>query len=175
MIDIETLSTNSNGLVISISAIEFDLMTGNIGREFETGLKLKDQIAKGAVIDIDTVMWWLDQSKEAQKSLLSLVDEFHVEIALDNFNIWLDELECKNKNIRLWGNGATFDNVIVRNLYERHGITFNLPFWCDRDVRTLVDLADIQTKDYKFDGIKHNGIDDCLHQIKYCVDAYKKL
>jgi hypothetical protein len=56
---------------------------------------------------------------------------------------------------------CTFDNVMVRNLYKRHNVDFILPYWCDTDVRTLVTLANIDTRDFPFKGIKHYGIDDC--------------
>ena len=44
-----------------------------------------------------------------------------------------------------------------------------------RDLRTIVDLANIDIRKYKLDGIHHNAIDDCLFQIKYLVDAIKIL
>ena len=47
-----------------------------------------------------------------------------------------------------------------------------LPYWCDRDVRTIVSLGKIDTRDFKFTGVKHSTIDDCLHQINYCKVAY---
>jgi exodeoxyribonuclease VIII len=65
--------------------------------------------------------------------------------------------------------------VILRNLYKRCGFEFPTPFWSDRDVRTLVDIGDVDTSQYKFEGVKHRGIDDCKHQIKYCIDAMRKL
>lgn len=47
------------------------------------------------------------------------------------------------------------------------------------DVRTLVDLGkrlfDFDPKKtIKFEGDKHNAIDDCKFQIKYCSAIYKK-
>ena len=176
MIDIETFSTNSNGVIVSISAVQFDLTDGALGEEFEIGLTINDQIAKGAVIDGDTVMWWLKQDKTAQNKLTNLVP-VGVDNALITFNRWIYSLYGEKydqlRNIRLWGNGATFDNVLVRNLYKRQGITFAIPYWGDNDVRTAVTLKGIDTRDYKFKGIKHYGIDDCKHQINYITGGLK--
>tara|TARA_R110000772_G_scaffold5454_8_gene19523 strand:+ start:467 stop:970 length:504 start_codon:yes stop_codon:yes gene_type:complete len=159
MMDIETLSVDSNALIISISAIKFDLTTGDTGDTFEMGLNLKDQ--GDAIMDADTVLWWLSQSKEAQEQLLGLTTEPSTDV-LNKFNMWI------GKGVyTLWGNGATFDNVIVRNLYKRLGIPFTIPFWNDRCVRTFVDVYNIDTRSYTFVGTKHNGLDDCKHQIKY--------
>jgi hypothetical protein len=164
MVDLETLGTDSNAVIVSISAVQFDMNTGEVGKQFEIGVDLKEQIAKGAIIDVDTVMWWLEQSKDAQQQLTSLKRE-PVNVVLNAFNHFIH----KNKINNMWGNGATFDNVIIRNLYKRHDYAFQLPFWVDRCVRTYVDTNDIDTRDFKFVGIKHRGIDDCLHQIKYCT------
>ena len=174
MLDIETLSTDSHGVVTTISAVEFDLTSGTVGKEFEIAIDIKEQVDMNAIIDIPTVVWWMSQDSEAIQAMLRIKKE-SVEFALLSLNSWLNDIDCMNNNIKLWGNGCTFDNVMVRNLYLRHGVEFTLPYWCDNDVRTLVTLAGIDTRSFKFDGIKHNGIDDCKHQIKYCSAAYKAL
>lgn len=174
MLDIETLSTDSNALVLSISAVIFDIESKEIGDCFEIGLNKEQQLKKGARVDAQTVKWWNEQSDEA-KAMLERLTRVGIEEALNLFNDWITSNFKAVSKINLWGNGATFDNVIVENLYKRHDIEFAVPYYCHRDVRTLVRLAKINTRAYDFQGIKHNGIDDCLHQIKYCQDAYSKL
>jgi len=119
-------------------------------------------------------MWWSNQDKEAKKSLIRLKPK-SVTVVLNKFNTWLNDIECTNNDIKLWGNGITADNIWIRNLYTRHDYKFVLPYWCDSDVRTLVTLGIINTRDFKFTGIKHNGLDDCKHQINYCHAAYEAL
>ena len=159
MIDIETFGTGSNSIIVSISAVNFDISTGAIGDKFEVGIDLKEQIRSGAHIDVDTVVWWLGQPKEAQEELLK-IERIDVKTALELLNAWILNIDYPNKDMKLWGNGATFDNVIVRNLYRRENIEFPLPFWCDNDVRTLVNLSDLNLKSYAFEGTKHNGTDE---------------
>lgn len=174
MLDIETLSTNSNGVITTISAVQFNLESGTIGKSFEIAIDIKEQVANGAVVDIDTVVWWMSQSNEAIASMLRL-KKTSVALALLQFNQWIKDLGYAINDMKLWGNGCTFDNVMVRNLYKRHNADFILPYWCDIDVRTLVTLANIDTRDFPFKGVKHYGIDDCKHQINYCMEAYKTL
>lgn len=170
MLDIETLGTDSNAVVVSISAVQFDLRTGEIGDSYEQAIDLKAQVENGGVLEPDTIEWWMSQSKDAQDEL-SRLKKNPLYMVLYSFNEFCISRECN----ALWGNGATFDNVIVRNLYRRSGAAFDLPFYADRDVRTLVDLAGVNHREYEFHGIKHRGIDDCMHQIKYCIDAYQNL
>ncbi len=174
MIDIETKATDSNALIVSISAVVFDMATGELGGEFEIGLNEDQQMAKGAIINPETVKWWSEQSEEAQEALKRLTP-VDIDEALHRFNSWIMDNFSAPSKIKLWGNGATFDNVIVRNLYERHGTKFVIPYYADKDVRTLAYIGKINPFSYKFEGIKHNGIDDCKHQIKYCTDAYQKI
>ena len=75
-----------------------------------------------------------------------------------------------NNITALWGNGATFDNVILRNLYARHLKAFPLGFWTDRDLRTAVDIYNIDTRTVPFEGIKHYCLDDARHQVKLLTD-----
>lgn len=175
MVDIETLGTGSNSVIVSISAVTFDFLTGKIGKQFEVGINILEQALDGGIIDNSTLQWWSTQSKAAKKALTH-IEPMTVEDALTSFNLWIEEaVTVEPKDVKLWGNGSNFDNVLIRNLYRRSDVDFVLPYWCDNDVRTLVTLANINTKDYKFTGTKHNGIDDCKHQVKYCVDAYKAL
>lgn len=174
MLDIETMGTGSNAVVVSISAIIFDMATGELGDTFEIGLDMKEQTLKGGEIDQDTVNWWAKQSDEA-KAELDRLDKKIVEVALERFNQWISDNFPAPSKIKLWGNGATFDNVIVRNLFKRHDIKFVIPYYADKDVRTLTYLTKTNARKFEFEGIKHRGIDDCKHQIKYCVDGYQKI
>jgi len=174
MLDIETKGNTSNALVVSISAVIFDMSSKDIGDKFEIGLNEEQQLEKGAVIDQETLDWWEQQSKEA-KEMLDRLEKVDINEALEKFNNWIKDNFSAPSKIKLWGNGATFDNVIVENLYKRHGIKFAIPYYCHKDVRTLTYAAKLNTFAYKFEGVKHNGIDDCLHQINYCQDAYHKI
>jgi hypothetical protein len=174
MLDIETLGTSSNALVISISAVIFDMSSKEVGEKFEIGLNQEQQLTNGAIIDEETVEWWDKQSDEA-KEMLERLEKIDITEALNKFNSWVKANFSAPSKIKLWGNGATFDNVIVENLYKRHDIKFAIPYYAHKDVRTLAYAAKINTFKYKFEGVKHNGIDDCLHQINYCQDAYIKI
>jgi len=175
MLDIETLGTDSNSVIVSISAVVFDLQTGKIGGEYEVGVNILEQLLNGGVIDTSTIGWWVTQSAVAKQALTNIIPQ-DLDGVLKSFNTWLAASTTGQlKDVHIWGNGTVFDNVIVRNLYKRSGVSFVLPYWCDMDVRTLVAVAGINTKSFKFEGTKHCGIDDCKHQIKYCAAAYKEL
>ncbi|MBL0709188.1 MAG: 3'-5' exoribonuclease [Sulfurimonas sp.] len=175
MMDIETLSTDSNGAILSIDAVLFSLQTGSLGKMFTVFIDIKEQVKEGAVLDRETFNWWSRPENVPTFDRLVASKKLGVRDALVSFNNWIKSLDIEVNNVKLWGNGSGFDNVLVRNLYKRSGIEFIIPFWCDNDVRTLVTIANLDTRDFKFEGIKHNGVDDCKHQINYCHTAYKLL
>lgn len=173
MLDIETLGTDSKSLVLSISAVEFTL-GGETGRKFEMALPVLEQLLHHeVVVDMSTICWWKTQNEEAKREIKRLKPAKTVVQALIAFNMFLEQF---GKNVSIWGNGATFDNTIVRNLYKSFNVDFIVPFWCDKDVRTIVSLIDYETVNKragKFNGIKHRGIDDCLHQVKLVAEGLK--
>lgn len=165
MLDLETLSTSSNALILSISAVQFDFHTGEIGKEFNFRPSIQQQIVKGAAIDGNTLEWWLMDNLEAFGELRKIICK-----PVDEVISELNEFIRTNDIQTIWGNGCTFDNVILRNMYLRHSKVFPLNYFVDRDVRTIVDVFNIERNDIVFKGIKHNSIDDCKHQIRYITD-----
>jgi exodeoxyribonuclease VIII len=174
MLDIETLGTGSNSLVLGIGAVEFSL-SGATFRQFSINLPVLEQILNPNVqVDVDTISWWKLQSNEAKLSLLKKKPAKTVKEGLEAFSKFLTSFE---EPPSLWGNGCTFDNAIIRNLYKAFGISFPLPFYADKDVRTIVDLIDYKKVKDKvaFTGTKHNAIDDCLYQVKLVAEGLKLL
>ncbi|EFC2832929.1 exonuclease [Escherichia coli] len=173
MIDIETMGKNPNAAIISIGAIFFDPQTGDMGPEFS---KTIDLDTAGGVIDRDVIKWWLKQSREAQSAILT------DEIPLDDALLQLREFIAENSGeffVQVWGNGANFDNVILRRSYERQGIPFPWHYHNDRDVRTIVELGKAIDFDARtaipFEGERHNALDDARYQAKYVSAIWQKL
>ncbi|TWP62616.1 exonuclease [Escherichia coli] len=173
MIDIETMGKNPNAAIISIGAIFFDPQTGDMGPEFS---KTIDLDTAGGVIDRDVIKWWLKQSREAQSAILT------DEIPLDDALLQLREFIAENSGeffVQVWGNGANFDNVILRRSYERQGIPCPWHYHNDRDVRTIVELGKAIDFDARtaipFEGERHNALDDARYQAKYVSAIWQKL
>ncbi len=95
------------------------------------------------------------------------------EIPLDDALLQLREFIDENSGeffVQVWGNGANFDNTILRRSYERQG---------DRDVRTIVELGKAIDFDARtaipFEGERHNALDDARYQAKYVSAIWQKL
>ncbi|WP_244581601.1 3'-5' exonuclease, partial [Escherichia coli] len=173
MIDLETMGKNPDAPIISIGAIFFDPQTGDMGPEFS---KTIDLDTAGGVIDRDTIKWWLKQSREAQSA--TMTDEIPLDDALLQLREFIDE-NSGEFFVQVWGNGANFDNVILRRSYERQGIPCPWRYCNDRDVRTIVELGKAIDFDARtaipFEGERHNALDDARYQAKYVSAIWQKL
>ncbi|WP_270658891.1 exonuclease [Escherichia coli] len=173
MIDLETMGKNPDAPIIAIGAIFFDPQTGDMGPEFS---KTIDLDTAGGVIDRDVIKWWLKQSREAQSAIMT--DEIPLDDALLQLREFIDE-NSGEFFVQVWGNGANFDNVILRRSYERQGIPCPWRYCNDRDVRTIVELEKAIDFDARtaipFEGERHNALDDARYQAKYVSAIWQKL
>ncbi|HCO2258676.1 3'-5' exoribonuclease domain-containing protein [Escherichia coli] len=176
MIDLETMGTNTNAPIVVIGAVFFDPQTGEIGPVFYIVISLTDAMNTGAVPDGGTIKWWLKQSSEARAAILT--DQVKLRDALSRFREFINEYSDE-KFVQVWGNGATFDNAILRTSYERLDIPCPWRYCNDRDVRTIVELGKTIDFDARtvipFEGVRHNALDDARHQAKYVTATIQKL
>ncbi len=172
-VDLETMGTNPDAPINSIGGKFFDPETGEMGPEFS---KTIDAKTGGGTVDISTIEWWLAQSSEARSAIL--VNQIPLDDALLQFREFISE-HSDEKFVQIWGNGATFDNAILRRSYERQGIPCPWRYHNDRDVRTIVELGknigfDARTA-IPFEGVPHNALDDARHQAKQVSAIWQKL
>lgn len=167
MIDIETLGHKSNSVITQISAVEFDINTGQTGRVFNKFIDIQSCLDVGLKCTGSTLNWWLNQSKEAQEVYIQ-AEKIPLQTALNHLSFFI-----QNKSLSVWGNSARFDLGLIENAYDACGLKYPITFWKELDVRTIVFLNPEVKKNTEFVGIPHNGIDDCKHQIKYIVEILK--
>ncbi|EOQ7809742.1 3'-5' exoribonuclease [Escherichia coli] len=173
MIDLETMGKNPDAPIASIGAVFFDPQTGEQGPEFS---KIIDMGTCGGTVDISTIEWWLQRSGEARAAILA--DRIPLDDALLQLREFIDE-NSGEFFVQVWGNGANFDNVILRRSYERQEIPCPWRYTNDRDVRTIVALGLVMDFDARsvitFEGERHNTLHDARYQAKYVSAIWQKL
>jgi hypothetical protein len=178
MLDLETLSLDPNAVILSISAVTFDLKTGKTGSCIEVFLETAEQEAVGGRVSLSTIEFWVNQDRELMVPTLFNQNATSVKKALCKFSDWLNSLVSEKHELLLWGNGVSADNVWIRNIYRRYNIPFPLSYWQDMDLRTLtqiIDYDEVKKRCGDFVGVKHCGLDDCKNQIRMAHEAYKML
>ena len=186
MVDLETLGTRQDAIVLEISAVEFNCHTGEIGEVFDAKLDIDEQVQYRRSLNCETLQWWFKQDEEARKNIFDEdvdIIRFNIPWELAEFSNFVER--CNNKCnsdsdrrvVKLWGNGSLFDLGILQNMYETCLPNMKLPwkFWAVNDVRTIVDLNPDVKRNCKFDGTPHCAVDDCKHEIKYLVETLKTI
>lgn len=159
MLDLETLSTRDNALILSIGAVEFGLE--GVSREFYQVAKEDKQESKwGRHVDPDTKKWWSGQSSDARKVFWDPSGKY-LDAALQDFVGWVGGRPVDE----LWGNGSDFDNVVLRDAYRAAGLPAPWGFRANRCFRTLKNLGvTLQPGDGIARTTHHNALDDAKVQ-----------
>lgn len=172
MLDLETWSTKNHALVISVGACFFDPQDEIIGAKFYAAID-PEQAPPGAHIDPGTILWWM--SPERTEARLAWLQEAKVSAhdAMSGLAEWVNSIAAETP-VNLWGNGATFDNVILHMHYQMLGLD---PFWRDgfgdRCYRTLKSLA--PGLKIERSGVYHNALDDAVDQARHMQRIVRSL
>lgn len=180
MLDLESLGKGPRAPIAAIGAVFFEPSTGRTGAKFYARVDFASDMSYGAMPDAETMKWWLMQDAQARAELvadgaLSLPQAL---CDLDKFII-NNQVPLDKKHLKVWGNGAAFDCVILRAAYERAGLPPPWNFWNDLDVRTVVEMGRAlgfnPKHDLPFQGTKHNAQDDAFHQATYVSSIWQQL
>ncbi len=165
MLDIETLGSAPGSVILSIAAVRFDETA--IGETFYEVVDPASCVAAGMTIDPATVVWWMQQSEPARAAVCKSGD--HIEIVLQKFARFLNPPEADFSASfavsAVWGDGATFDNVLLSEAYRAVALPRPWSHRVDRCFRTVKALFPVDPPE--FAGVKHNPVDDAKHQIQH--------
>jgi exodeoxyribonuclease VIII len=185
MLDLETFGNGNDAVIVSIGAVKFD--ADNILDEFHVGVEPTSCTQLGLRLDVDTILWWMHPDRGAARDALLSLERVDLPSALQGFAQWYADVPTLNGDVPfpgegahvhgaelpIWGNGATFDNVILRSAYRVCGMTYPARFWNDRCYRTVKGLApEIQLVR---EGTHHDACDDARCQAKHLQAIAKHL
>jgi DNA polymerase III epsilon subunit-like protein len=164
MIDLETMGIRADSVVLSIGAVYFG--GGKLGDTFYAVLDTTDQQERGRRIEQEVLQWWAKQSENAKAVIHAT--QTPTDQVLDDFAEFLG-----NSNLQVWGNGASFDNIILYSLYQDFDRKPPWNFTNDRCYRTLKNIAISPTGLPARKGTHHNALDDAIHQAE-CAMLFLK-
>lgn len=159
-VDLETLSTRSNAVIVTIAAVKFNFSSDSV-ETFSVNVNPLESKALGLHISKDTLEWWRVQKPEATKAWMN--SRMGLSEALDEFDNFCGNAKDKN----FYSQGINFDFPILESSYEALGRKEPYRYWNLRDTRTIYWLAGLDTKNEPRIGTYHNAIDDCLTQIAW--------
>ena len=173
MLDLETLSSCSNAAIVSIGAVCFDIEKQELGKTFYQTISIDTSLEHGCVSG-STIAWWMQQSGEARK-VFDQDKAISLTTALGLFSSFMQDGE--ERSLKVWGNGSSFDNVILANAFESTGLTAPWKFRNNRDMRTIVGLAKHWgiVHDIKRECTHHNALDDAIFQTEVVTSLIHRM
>jgi hypothetical protein len=165
MIDVETLGTRSNAVILSIGAVLFDLK-GNIEEVYHRGIDIDSCLKAGLQVDGGTIEWWMKQEEQAIARVFGL-EKYSLEEALYDFMT----LSTEQEKWYIWSHGSNFDTVLIENAYKAVGKKVWWKYTNVRDTRTLFDVSNYK---YKAGGA-HDALEDAKNQAYGVINAYQQL
>ena len=167
MIDLETLSTRPNAVILSLGAIKFDPYTQAEPYDpLYFKVDVDTQTAMGRHVMQDTLDWWATQPEHIREEALGESDRMDLDYTIKAINKWAVGVEV------FWCQGPLFDYAILQNLYAQLNRPCPWQYWAIRDSRTLFSLYK-ETDVIKLDA--HNALADCDYQAKKVQRYYKQL
>jgi exodeoxyribonuclease VIII len=166
MVDMETMAVSPNAVVLSLGAVHFDPWSTGISDQIYFRIDIDDQDKLGREIDPNTLDWWAKQDPVIMEEAFSSLDRVPLVEAIDRFHkfAW----GCDN----FWSHGATFDLMIIENIYRQLKKPSPWNFWQLRDTRTLFDLGHDPEMPQ---GQKHDALQDAIRQAIGVQNIYAKL
>lgn len=135
MVDLETMSSAPNAAIVAIGATTFG--NGEGARSFfQRAVHLNSSHGEGLHIDPNTVVWWLRQPQPIINATFNTGEAVGLREALESFSEWVHAVG-REQEVLLWGNGAAFDNVVLRSAYTALGLPAPWSFRGDRCYRTI--------------------------------------
>ena len=173
MLDLETLSTRPNAVILSLGAVIFDPHSLSQPKAW---LSLKfdvdEQIAHGRDVQDDTLAWWSRQSPEVIELSMGEKDRESVTSALEKFTKFVLHAD------EIWSQGPVFDIVMLENIYSQYQMHVPWPYWKIRDSRTLFKVLnhDPRSELRGASASHHDALDDAVIQalaVQQCFQLLK--
>ena len=165
MIDLETLGTTANSVIVSIGAVRFNLDAGHVFDELESDkfyivVDMDSQAER--YISTDTMKWWDEQSPEAR----DVFDQPSTDITLALVGLGAF-IAATPGDVQVWSNGADFDLPMLAHAYSQYGVALPWKPYAGRCYRTYKNLPGARAVPMVRQGEHHNALDDAIDQARH--------
>lgn len=171
MIDIESLSTDTDCVILEIGAVSFKRDGIGIVDSLVLRPTIDEQTSQfNRKISNDTLQWWSNQDPSIVEEVLGDTNRISYQDCMEKLYKF-----CWNRN-SIWSNGAAFDIVVMESAWKDLNMSIPWPYYSVRDTRTLYEVAGVSLKDKKYKTVTtHRAIQDAEHQAIVVQDAFRIL
>lgn len=165
MIDLETLGTERDSVILSFGAVKFDRSKVYEDDGLYAQLRWQEQLDNGGTVTEGTIRFWLGQHQAAREAILNKANLLHPHKALMMLNSWFHDSIKAPKNCAVWANGPSFDLSLLDDMYRRFGLGKPpWPYWAERCVRTAKMMAGVDAVSRPAEMTEHHAFHDAVYQ-----------
>lgn len=160
MIDVETLDTTPQAVVLSLGLVLFDRGKVYLERQWCFDVQKEQQ---DRVVNPDTVRWWMSQDSSILAT--ARVGIASVEAVFEDIRgIWNDyDVD------RVWAKPAHFDIPILESLFAyRHP-------WTHREVRCMRTVEELVQERAQRPSDAHSALADARAQAEFLIDINRRM
>lgn len=171
MLDLETVGLAENAGILSIAMLPFDRKGGETDAEpFFRTVDLSSCFMAGMCMS-GSQEWWMRQEPQAVAAIVN-AEKHPVPKVMNEAYTYLSAFAEKGELV-MWSRGMDFDFPKLEWCFRKF-VEKPLPYayYNRRDVRTLVRELQVDESQIEFEGVRHNALDDCRHQVKAVQKAF---
>lgn len=170
MVDLETTSSDtSTGSIIQLSAVMFNLVTGEIGPVFNRCL------APITEWDPKTLQWWRSD-KNRHQTLLSILHRVEEpSVVINDFIRWNRTYGAVK---HFWSKPSHYDFPMLDKYFRYYGFKNPFIFWKARDMRSYIfalsfpnPLPDLTVVEKE---LAHDALVDTMSQVKQLIKCHQE-
>ena len=175
MVDLETLGTTANSIIMSLGAVRFDLYGTEIDDQgFYASISIESNLEAGRKLSEDTLLWWLKQESDARQVFFE--PKLALREALEQFSDWIGF----DPATQIWSNGADFDIPMLAHAFtHQHMAAPWSPYRarCYRTMKNVHGMIDqsVKTPAMERAGTHHNALDDAVDQARHLQLIFRTL
>ena len=141
MIDIETLGTEPDCVVLSVGAVKFDPYTLQEPHTKTLWRPSADeQMESGRSVLESTLEWWAKLPQHIQDEAFSEEGRLPLDEFFKDLNKWLWDVD------KIWCQGPQFDMVILEDLFKQFDHHRRWAFWQVQDCRTIFNMMPVDPR-----------------------------
>lgn len=164
MIDLETLGTEADAVIVSIGAMRFDLEAETVASGPDDTFYMVCDVRSQAErhVSQSTQDWWQQQSPQAREVFNQ--PSTHITLALISLGAFI---LATPSTPHVWSNGADFDLPMLAHAYRLYGVALPWKPYAGRCYRTYKNLPGARAITVPRTGTHHNALDDAIYQAQH--------